>query len=229
MKQIGEQHVKYPLVQQIIHPGKCSLKYCTGYILLQYAGTKLTPIYPASAINARLPRELSYTAFASVLRSNISGQVFSQNWRKCYPAVCSQDPRSAYWALHGFKGTPLLQILLHCARKCILLQWITDITPSVAQWISIAKGLIPNEAYSKALRDKPVKFHRIWDPFLKFLGVEAEYMLSLGIKKIQHGRIELILDRQLKLIDPPHDIHFSVFFCLVCTLYYFYYYFKLFL
>ncbi len=71
----------------------------------------------------------------------------------------------------------LLQILLQCARKCILLQWVTAITPSVAQWISIAKGLIPNEAYSTALRDKPFKFHMIWGPFLKYLGVEAEHAL----------------------------------------------------
>ncbi len=54
-------------------------------------------------------------------------------------------------------------------NNCILLQWIMDITPSVAQRKSMAKGLIPKEAYFTALRVKPFKFHRIWDPFLKCL------------------------------------------------------------
>lgn len=84
--------------------------------------------------------------------------------------------------LYSFKGTQLLQILLHCARKCILLQWIMVMTPPVAQWKIIAKGFIPNEAYSTALRDKPFRFHGIWDPFLKCLGVEVEPASSLGIK-----------------------------------------------
>ncbi len=78
----------------------------------------------------------------------------------------------------------LLQILLHCAHKCILLQWITAITPSVAQWISVAKGIIPNEAYSTSLREKPFKFRMIWGPFINYLGEEAEHMLSLGIKNL---------------------------------------------
>jgi len=42
---------------------------------------------------------------------------------------------------HGFKGGHLLQILLHCACKSILLLWITDITPSVALWVTVIRAL----------------------------------------------------------------------------------------
>jgi len=54
----------------------------------------------------------------------------------------------------------------------------------VAQWINVVKGFIPNEAFSTALKDKPFKFYKIWGPFLKYLGVEVEHMLSLGIQNL---------------------------------------------
>lgn len=95
-------------------------------------------------------------------------QQFWSNWGQSSPALCTYSRICLQEVPQGFKGTPLLRISLHCARKCTLLQRITDTIPSMAQWISIAKGVLPNEAYSTALRDKPVKFERIWGPFLKY-------------------------------------------------------------
>lgn len=83
-----------------------------------------------------------------------------------------------------FQGTHLLQILLHCARKCILVCWITDQVPSIAQWINTIKGLIPYEAFSTALKDKPFKFHKVWDPFFTYLGAGERHLLALGIRNL---------------------------------------------
>lgn len=83
-----------------------------------------------------------------------------------------------------FQGAHLLQILLHCARKCILVCWITDRAPSIAQWINTAKGLIPYEAFSTALKDKPFKFYKEWDPFFTYLGVGETHLLALGIQNL---------------------------------------------
>jgi len=80
-----------------------------------------------------------------------------------------------------FQETHLLQILLHCARKCILVHWITEQVPSIAQWINTIKGLIPYKAFSTALKDKPFKFYKVWDPFFIYLGAGERHLLALGI------------------------------------------------
>ncbi len=83
-----------------------------------------------------------------------------------------------------FQGTHLFQILLHCARKCILVCWITDQIPSIAQWINTIKSLIPFEAFSTALKDKPFKFYKVWDPFFTYLGAGERHLLMLEIRNL---------------------------------------------
>lgn len=82
------------------------------------------------------------------------------------------------------QGTCLLQILLHCARKCILVCWITDRAPSITQWINMARSLVPYEAFSTALKDKPFKFYKIWDPFFNYLGMAESHALELGLRNL---------------------------------------------
>ena len=58
-------------------------------------------------------------------------------------------------------NTKLLHILLHCARKCILLMWISDKPPTLQRWLCNVTNIIPIEAFSMALKDKPFTFYRI--------------------------------------------------------------------
>ena len=54
-----------------------------------------------------------------------------------------------------FHNRDLLHILLHCARKCIMALWISDKAPTLNQWKQTVTSIIPFEAYSTALKDKP--------------------------------------------------------------------------
>lgn len=60
----------------------------------------------------------------------------------------------------------LLHILLHCAQKCILAVWISNKAPTLSQWKQTVVSIIPYEAFSTALKDKPFLRYRTWDPFL---------------------------------------------------------------
>lgn len=82
------------------------------------------------------------------------------------------------------RGILLLQILLHCARKCILLLWITDKPPSIAQWVGIVTNVIPWEAFSSVLNHKPYQFYKIWDPFLEYLGPDKAQTLISGLTQM---------------------------------------------
>ena len=81
----------------------------------------------------------------------------------------------------NFCNRDLLHILLHCARKCILTLWITDKAPTLNQWKQTVTSIIPFEAYSTALKDKPFLFYRTWDPFLDYLGTTAPHRMRAGL------------------------------------------------
>lgn len=80
-----------------------------------------------------------------------------------------------------FRNRDLLDILLHCARKCILTLWITDKAPTLTQWRQTVMSIIPLEAFSTALRDKPFLFYRTWDPFLDYLGASVSRRIRSGL------------------------------------------------
>lgn len=81
----------------------------------------------------------------------------------------------------NFRNRDLLHILLHCARKCIMVLWISDRVPSLSQWTQTIISIIPMEAFSTALKNKPFLFHRTWDPFLDSLDASAAQRLRLGL------------------------------------------------
>lgn len=75
----------------------------------------------------------------------------------------------------------LLDVLLFSARRCILVQWISDKPPKLSQWLPGMIELIPLEAMIDWLKDKPLMFYRIWDPFLKYIGSEGAQTLQKGL------------------------------------------------
>lgn len=83
-----------------------------------------------------------------------------------------------------FLNRDLLHILLHCARKCILALWITDKAPTLNQWRQSVMSILPFEAFSTALMDKPFLFYRTWDPFLDYPGATVSRRMSSGLKDL---------------------------------------------
>ena len=75
----------------------------------------------------------------------------------------------------------LLHILLHCTRKYILVLWISDKAPSLNQWLKIVSNIIPFEASSIALKDRPLLFFRTWDPYFDYLGFNASQRMRSGL------------------------------------------------
>ena len=75
----------------------------------------------------------------------------------------------------------LLKVLLYSARRCVLLQWISDSAPTISQWTRSVMELIPLEAISFWLKDKPFKFFQIWNPFLDYIGEDGARALQSGL------------------------------------------------
>lgn len=80
-----------------------------------------------------------------------------------------------------FKNRDLLHILLQCAQKCILVMWITDKAPTLNQWVHSVTSIIPLEAFSTAVKDKPFLFYRTWDPFSDYLGTVKSQRMKMGL------------------------------------------------
>ena len=71
----------------------------------------------------------------------------------------------------------LLKVLLFNARRCILLQWISDSVPTISHWTRSIMELLPLEAIRFWLNDKPFRFFQIWDPFLEYVGDDGAQAL----------------------------------------------------
>lgn len=80
-----------------------------------------------------------------------------------------------------FVKRKLLHILLHCARKCLMVQWISDEAPSHHQWLQTVIAIIPMEAFSTLLMNKPYAFYKTWDPFLNYLDFSSAQRLRSGL------------------------------------------------
>ena len=74
----------------------------------------------------------------------------------------------------------LLKILLFCARRCILLTWVSEEPPSITQWISSVLVFMPLEALSFYLREEPFHFYKVWSPFIAYLGPESLQAITAG-------------------------------------------------
>lgn len=75
----------------------------------------------------------------------------------------------------------LLDVLLFGAKRCILLQWISDKPPDLSQWLQSLRELITLEVMTYWLKNKPLLFYKIWSPFLSYTGVESAQTLQKGL------------------------------------------------
>lgn len=74
----------------------------------------------------------------------------------------------------------LYKMLTFCARKCILLNWITDKSPSRTQWHKVVIEYISLDYLTCKLHDKDNIFRRTWEPFMSFMGLNIETILIRG-------------------------------------------------
>lgn len=105
--------------------------------------------------------------------------VFEKNL-DIHPILCILGIQSVALTLSP-ASLKLLKVLLFSARRCVLLQWISEAAPTVAQWTKCVMELIPLEAISFWHKDKPFEFFHIWDPFLKYIGDEGAQALRSGL------------------------------------------------
>ncbi len=107
-------------------------------------------------------------------------------WSKCAKKLLSFLRRNWLWnQCYAFLGynqqhwtlAPLHLNCLGCyflvQGAGVLLQWISDIVPTISFWIQSTMKLIPLESISFWLKDQPFKFFHIWDPFLGYMGVDG--------------------------------------------------------
>lgn len=72
-------------------------------------------------------------------------------------------------------------MLLHRALKCIPVMWIKDKAPTLNPWMNTVTSLIPLEAFSTALKDKPFLFYQAWDHFFECLGDSKSHRVKARI------------------------------------------------
>lgn len=78
-----------------------------------------------------------------------------------------------------YKGK-LCRMLFFCARKCILLNWISDNAPSRTQWHNVIIQYVSLDYLTCKLHEKDNIFRRIWEPFMSFIGINIETILIRG-------------------------------------------------
>ena len=74
----------------------------------------------------------------------------------------------------------LYQTLAFCARKCILLNWITDKAPSKAQWQRVVFEYVVLDHLTCKLHSNDDAFRKTWDPFLSYVGLNVSTILTRG-------------------------------------------------
>lgn len=72
----------------------------------------------------------------------------------------------------------LYNVMTFCARKNILLQWISDKAPSVMGWHRTIMEYIPLDFLTCLLHSKTSDFERIWNPFLDYINVNISAILA---------------------------------------------------
>ena len=71
----------------------------------------------------------------------------------------------------------LCNVLTFCARKCILLQWITDKIPSIASWHRVVLEHVSLDYLTHLLRSKTNVFYDIQEHFLLYIGSDLSSIL----------------------------------------------------
>lgn len=74
----------------------------------------------------------------------------------------------------------LYMMLTFCARKCVLLNWISDKAPSKTQWQRTVLEYISLDFLTSKLNNRENTFHRIWDPYMLYAGLDISAIFSRG-------------------------------------------------
>lgn len=69
------------------------------------------------------------------------------------------------------------KFLSFCARKCILLNWLSEKAHSITLWHMVVPEHVSLDFLNCASLSKDVRFHRMWDPFLTYMGLNMFYEL----------------------------------------------------
>lgn len=72
----------------------------------------------------------------------------------------------------------LYQMLTFCARKCLLVNWISDQIPTMTQWHRMILGYISLDYLTCRLHHKDVVFENTWKPFLSYMGLEISSIVK---------------------------------------------------
>lgn len=72
----------------------------------------------------------------------------------------------------------LYNVLTFCARKSILMHWITDKAPTVSGWHRTIMEYIPLDFLTCLLHSKTNVFERTWRPFLDYINVNVSAILT---------------------------------------------------
>ena len=72
----------------------------------------------------------------------------------------------------------LYNVLTFCARKNILMHWITDKAPSVSGWHRTIMEYIPLDLLTCLLHSHSIAFEKTWKPFLDYINVNVSAILT---------------------------------------------------
>lgn len=75
----------------------------------------------------------------------------------------------------------LHRMLTFCARKCILLNWISDKAPSKSQWHRMVLDHISLDYLTNKLHGRDDIFHKTWDPFMSYIGLDISCIFHRGV------------------------------------------------
>lgn len=82
------------------------------------------------------------------------------------------------------KHKRLFKLLTFAARKNILLFWSKDATPTKKSWHNLIMDCIPNEYITCMLHSTVDTFHKVWEPYLKYIGPTLSLPILLGFPKL---------------------------------------------
>lgn len=74
----------------------------------------------------------------------------------------------------------LYKMLTACARKCILLSWVTDKVPSKIHWQRIILEYASLDFLTYMIHDKKYAFHEIWEPFMSYINLNISAIFTRG-------------------------------------------------
>lgn len=134
-----------------------------------------------SVLNVRQKLVILLTATGPVLKYKNTGMI--SEIQKVLKKRLDLNPVSLLLGLSNDRVTDmypkkLYNVLTFCARKNILMHWITDKAPSLSEWHRTIMEYIPLDFLTCLLHSKTNAFERTWKPFLDYVNVNVSAILT---------------------------------------------------